>query len=108
MTRFHGGPANGQTLMLQNAPKFLRVTLATERGKVIFDALDEPDDKPLSTERLFAYELRGEVGRVHVNMGSKGGGWYTTAEYHFVANHPLDQEIRRNGDWYAWIAKQGK
>lgn len=102
MTQMHGGPANGQNLMLRAAPRLLRVTLATERGKPKFDALDQPEDRPQSGERLFAYELDGEATNVHVNMGRKGSGWYKLANYKFIPAQPTDAEMRTGTAWLKW------
>lgn len=108
MTKFNGGPANGQTLMLKRAPKFLRVTLKTERGKPKFDALDQPNDTPEATERIFAYEQFGEVGSAHINMGRKGGGFYTLADYRFVPDQPTDAEMRNSVKWEKWCEARPK
>jgi len=58
MTTFEDGPAKGQHLSLQRAPKFLRVV--EDGGK--WDALDQPTDEPRPGETLYAYRISSEVG----------------------------------------------
>lgn len=108
MTKFNGGPANGQTLMLKRAPKFLRVTLKNERGKAKFDALDNPDDTPEAAETLMAYERFGLCGQVHLNMGRFRGGFYALAEYRYVLDQPSDLEMRNSVKWEKWCEARPK
>lgn len=102
MTRFIDGPAKGQKLMLKRAAFFMRVV--EENGK--WDALDQPGDSPRPGEKLYAYKVQGEVGMCHINMGSKGGGFYPMAEYRMVDPQPSDAEMREYSAWVAWCERQ--
>lgn len=95
MTRFEDGPAKGQVLMLKRAPYFLRVTEAD--GK--WDALDQLDDEPSLSERLFAYELMGKPGVVFM----RPGGTYPAALYRFVERQPTDLQMRDGRAWALWV-----
>jgi hypothetical protein len=101
MTRFQDGPAKGQTLMLNRAPRFLRVV---EKGGK-FDALDQLDDKPEAGEKIYAYEIVGEPGSIHINRGGGRGGFYTMGEYKLVAEQPTDAQMRTLQAWRGWCEK---
>lgn len=99
MTTFQDGPAKGQRLMLHRAARFLRVTELN--GK--WDALDQPSDTPRPDEKLYAYEIVGKPGHMHLNTGRKpGGGFYPIAEYRFVPAQPTDAQMRDREQWYRW------
>lgn len=81
-------------MMLKRSPLFLRVT---ERdGKL--DALDQLDDKPHESETIYAYERVGEAYACHINA-TKGGGFYSMADYKFVVPQPTDKEMRTLDAW---------
>lgn len=103
MTNFEDGPAQGLTLILQRAPKFLRVVVS---GGGKWDALDQLDDVPGTDEQLFAYELHGNVtsgfwdGRG--KDGRRTGGQFAGGTYRFVAEQPTDAQMRTLEAWRAW------
>jgi hypothetical protein len=101
MTTFQDGPAKGKTLMLRRAPRFLRVV--EKNGK--FDALDQLDDKPEPGENLFAYEITGRPGMMHIHKRG-GGGWYPIANYRFIEPQPTDAEMRTIEAWHSWCMKE--
>lgn len=80
MTTFVDGPAKGKNLSLKRAPRFLRVVC---EGST-WDALDQPDDTPKETEKLFAYEIVGEPYRVHLHCSGGRGGFYQCGSYKSV------------------------
>lgn len=98
MTTFHDGPAHGKILGLRRAPRFLRVVIKPN-GEI--DALDQLDDTPERLETIHAYEVFGQVGGMHVRA-SKGGGFYTIAEYRHVHPQPTDAEMRTTAAWHTW------
>jgi hypothetical protein len=102
MTNFLSGPAKGQHLYLKRAPRFLRVT--EDGGK--FDALDQLEDYPKVTERLFAYEIVGMPGSCHINRSGGRGGFYTVATYKMVEPQPTDVQMRVEADWKKWCYGQ--
>lgn len=103
MTTFLNGPAKDQHLMLKRAPVFLRVTYAC--GK--WDALDQLGDTPRAEEMLHCYRIEGEPGMCHINMGSKGGGFYAIAQYKHVTAQPSDEQMRSQPQWEAWCQAEG-
>ena len=103
MTRFVDGPAKGKVLMLRRAPRFLRVT--EEAGQ--FDALDQLDDQPKPTEKLYAYEITGTAGYAFVD-GPKCRGRYAIASYHLVPQQPADEDMRTIARWHDWCVNAAK
>lgn len=104
MTTFEDGPAKGQTLMLQRAPRFLRVT---QHGAT-FDALDLMGDVPKPEEKLFVYEIVGEPGRIHINRSGGRGGFFSTGHYRFVSPQPADADMRNFEAWCRWCHRQAE
>jgi hypothetical protein len=102
---FEDGPAQGETLFLHRAPRFLRVVIDRDSGKV--DALDQLDDTPAPAEAVHVYEIEGSAGWVHLNMGGsrRGTGFYASATY----RHRPDvdgEQVRDNAAWQAWARAQ--
>lgn len=106
MTTFNDGPAKGKVLRLKRAPKFLRVVVADGVAGQQWDALDQLDDVPKLGERIFAYHIVGEPGCCHINAGRGAGGFFTTAFYALVAQHPDDATMRDASAWRAWCHQQ--
>ena len=102
MTTFEDGPAKGQHLMLQRAPRFLRVVEA--HGK--WDALDLPTDTPNPEEKLYAYQVGSYLGMCHLNRGRGRGGFYPIASYRYVNAQPADGEMRTSEAWARWCSAQ--
>lgn len=106
MTRFIDGPAQGHVLSLARAPHFLRVVV--NRAGVV-DGLDQLDDTPEAGEKLYAYEVVGEVGRCHVYRRGKGAGpsgWFAIANYKLCEKQPTDEEMRTTERWHEWALLQ--
>jgi hypothetical protein len=99
MTTFEDGPAKGQKLLLHRAPRFLRVTCDGEH----WDVLDQLEDVPKASEKLFAYELTTNPGMCHINAG-KRSGFYTIANYRLITEQPtnLVMRCRDNEAWRQW------
>jgi len=100
MTRFHGGPANDRILNLQRSPKLLRVTQEGDN----FDALDQPEDEPRPTEKIWLYERVGEPSFAFVD-GSKFRGRCAIADYRFVTAQPPEEDLRDGKKWWAFNHK---
>lgn len=97
MTTFQDGPAKGQTLMLQRACYFLRVT----ESAGVFDALDQLGDEPRQDETIHAYVMVGKHSWVHIRKKG-GGGFFSMAEYRLVPVQPTDAEMRTFEAWSVW------
>lgn len=102
MTTFQDGPAAGKHLSLHRAAMFLRVV--EENGK--FDALDQLDDTPKPTEKIYAYTIVGKPGMCHVNRGGGRGGFYALATYRLCTKQPPDDVMRDSAAWEAWVRSQ--
>ena len=107
MIRFEDGPAAGQFLSLKSAPRFLRA-VHDPHGQGKWDALDQPEDTPTASEKLFAYEVHGEVGTCHVYRrgGGRVSGFQPIAYYRIVPEQPAEDEMRDSTKWRAWCEKK--
>lgn len=103
MTSFLSGPAEGKVLMLRRSPIFLRVVIAAD-GKL--DALDQPGDQPMPSERIHVYKLEGQVGSYHINRRGGGGGFFSVATYRHLPDQPQDSDVRETRNWQAWCLSQ--
>jgi hypothetical protein len=102
MITFLDGPAQGQTLALKRAPRFLRVTRFRAKE---FDALDQLDDTPRVGEMLFAYEIAEYQGVYHLLCGrgaKSASGFYQQGAYRFVVDQPDDATMRDTERWRQW------
>lgn len=102
MTRFLDGPAEGQTMLLRNAPLVLRAVQGPD-GR--WDALDMPTDQPAPHEAVVLYERVSAAGFVHVRA-SKGGGFYASADYRVRADQLDDAIVRNQPAWRAWLTDE--
>ncbi len=102
MTTFQDGPAAASTLQLRRAPKFLRVVVDGDE----VDALDQLEDSPRATEKLFAYVIVENHGMIHINArdkrGRRCGGYYAMAKYALVEVQPADEIMRSKSKWRNW------
>jgi hypothetical protein len=108
VTRFLDGPAAGTTLYLKRAPVYLRAVQGpagpTHAGD--WDALDQLEDEPRSSERIVVYRLEGEPTFCHINRGGRGSGFYRGGAYRVVEPQPTDLEVRSTAAWRAWVSVQ--
>jgi hypothetical protein len=102
MTRFTGGPAARQVLLLRRAPLYLRVVRA-RAGKHEWDALDQVVDAPKPGEDVHAYRRTKLNGQVHLCCSKGASGWYVLADYEFVGEQPDEAAMRDNPAWQAWV-----
>ena len=100
MTRLHGGPADGVTLMLQRAPIYLRAVCIPGGD---WDALNQLDDAPKASEQIIVYQRDGDGGWVHLRT-NRGCRWYTSAEYRVLDLQPDDAAVRETAAWRAWCS----
>lgn len=84
--------------MLKRAPLLLRVTVENDK----IDALDQPQDIPRPTEKLFAYSRVGEPGMIHI-YARKASGFYSVATYQLLTTQPPDQVMRDNQAWQHFL-----
>lgn len=101
MTRFLDGPAVTKTLCIRRAPAFLRVVVDDHASGGV-DALDQLEDEPTASERLFAYQLTERPGGMFVNAKGSRGGFFPIATYRLVAIQPDDATMRNNASWAQW------
>jgi hypothetical protein len=107
MSTFHGGPADGVTLMLARAPLYLRVVTDQFAGKT--DALDQLDDQADEHETIHVYRRRGDTRMAHINYGRQRSrsGFYSFADYDHVDTEPeTAEQLRDNLAWQAWVGDQ--
>lgn len=106
MTTLIDGPAAAKRLMLRRCARFLRVVV-NAKGEI--DALDQPDDKPAADETIYAYEVVGKPGAVHLNTrGQPGGGFYPIAEYKFITEQPPQAVMMNRREWFDWTEQRAK
>lgn len=109
MTRFHQGPADGVSLMIKRAPRFLRVVeAAASTDGQRFDALDQLGDTPTAQEVIHVYELFGSVGSMHLNRGRGQGGCFVVATYYYHPRQPEDAQVRDAAAWQTWCLEAAK
>lgn len=128
MVTIKDGPAAGATLMLQRAPRLLRVTVKIPAAAALFDpvtqrppgatarlaaagftapradvdALDQVDDVAEPGEAIHVYRRGRYDGRMHLNGGTPArSGFYAVAEYWHLPD--VDGEALRDRDaWQTW------
>ncbi len=111
MTTFEDGPAKGQTLMLHRATIFLRVVVDDKASGMLWDALDQPDDVPKATEKLYAYQCTGVRGSAFVDgrdpkTGKRFGNRVPITSYKLVKPQPTDAEMRSTFGWQKWCKEE--
>jgi hypothetical protein len=107
VSQFLDGPAADQSLMLRRAPFFLRV-VQSRNGT--WDALDQIDDEPKATEKLFVYVRVGGFTEMHLcarGGGKSAAGWYQLANYRLHEEQPDDATMRSRERWQAWCQEKG-
>ena len=105
MLNLQDGPVKG-VYYCKRAPVFLRAVIDTNGDK---DCLDQINDLPKPTEKVYVYQLQGEAGWMHIQARGKGGkglsGFYATGDY----KHLPDVEgeaLRDNSAWQEWAIRQ--
>ncbi len=104
MIHFIDGPARDAALSLRRTPLFLRVVIDQD-GTV--DALDQLDDKPEKTEKIYVYRLvEGSVSHAIACRRGEGCTPIPGAEYKIHTEQPQDEEIRSTEAWRKWTEAQ--
>lgn len=96
------GPA-ADTFMVKRAPIWLRAVVDTVSGKK--DVLNELEDKPSVTEKIYVYKRQGEASTVHLLMSPRSkSGFYAMATYKYQPG--IDGEALRETDaWQKWVTE---
>lgn len=103
MIRLSDGPCRGSYLV-KRAPLYLRAVRGASGNT---DVLDQLDDEASSSERIYVYQRQGEPMQVHLNLGRKGSGFYSMADYRHIAD--VDGEpFRDAASWRVWATEQRK
>lgn len=104
MVTFLDGLAEGVTLMLRRAPKFLRV-VRSRRGE--WDALDQLDDEPKPQESVHVYLRTKLESPIHIKMSSRSGsGYYARASYEAYPVQPGSGVTHDRKKWRAWTVAE--
>lgn len=101
MTNFIDGPAQFKTLACRRAPFFLRVVF-DPHGDGTWDALDQLDDEPAASEKIYVYQLVEKPAACFVRA-TTGGGPRPYAKYRLVVEQPDDKVLRNAPLWHAWV-----
>jgi hypothetical protein len=89
--------------MVKRAPVFLR---AVKNGKGETDVLDQLDDMPKKTEKIYIYKRVGGFTDIHVLMSPRSkSGWYVLANYNWIQEIDGEQ-YRDNATWQLWVADE--
>jgi len=94
------GPVKG-IYYCKRAPVFLRAVIDANGDK---DCLDQINDEPKPTEKVYIYKLQGEPGQIHL-YGTKIRGFYAMGDYEHLPD--VDGEkLRDNHLWQEWAISQ--
>lgn len=112
MFSFKKGPADNRMLLLNRAPKFLRVTWD---GKE-FDGLDGIEQDPKPGAQISVYERIGKPGQVLMDFpewakkknSTLKSQHLMTAEYLFYPIQPDDSTCRIWESWKRWCTEEMK
>lgn len=87
------------TYLVKRAPIFLRAVIDERTGDK--DVLNELDDEPRPTEKVYIYKLFDDTSPVHLNFGGGKGGFYVMGKYRHLPD--VDGETLRETEvWRAW------
>ena len=106
MVTFLDGPAAGQSLHLARTPILLRVTHDPQADR--WDALDQLEDQPTESERIYVYELATEPSRVFVDYRDgrgRRGMSMLHASYRLVRSCPPPTEMQARHGWFEWCTE---
>jgi hypothetical protein len=102
MLTLNDGPCKG-TFMVKRAPIFLRAVIDA-KGEI--DVLDQLDDTPKKTEKIYVYKRIGQASTFHVKMAKRSElGWYVLADYWYMPDVDGEQ-YRDNATWQLWVADE--
>jgi hypothetical protein len=108
LSKFIDGPAAEVSLSLRRSPTLLRVVRAADGA---WDALDQIIDAPEPSETVYVYRRVTEPVMYHFSgrdkQGRRTGGFRSTADYRFLPDQPLADDVRTNAAWQAWCQANG-
>ena len=99
MVRLIDGPAADVELELRRAPEFLRVVI---NFNAEVDALDQLDDEPKPSEKIYVYRLTGEPSHGIACSRGKGCKPFVAADYSLYRQQPPDWIVRNQENWRRW------
>jgi hypothetical protein len=89
--------------MVKRAPVFLRAVMD---GKGETDVLDQVEDTPKKTEKIYVYKRKGEGSWCHIKMVKRSqSGYYALADYWYMPDVDGEQ-FRDNNVWRSWSTEQ--
>jgi hypothetical protein len=88
--------------MVKRAPVLLRAVI-DKMGET--DVLDQIDDTPKKSEKIYVYKREGGFTTVHIYMSPRSrSGFYAMAKYRYLPD--VDgEELRDNGTWQKWATE---
>ena len=94
MPTFVLGPAQGEILEIERAPRFIRVC----QNGPCFRVLDQPGHEPEETELIYVYQLEGRT--------TEEPDLAAAATYHYLPEQPADRTARSTPAWCGWTKQQ--
>ena len=86
--------------MVKRAPEFLRA-VRDKMGET--DVLDQIDDTPKKSEKIYVYKREGGFTTVHIYMSPRASsGFYAMAKYRYLPDVDGEQ-FRDNCVWQKWV-----
>ena len=96
------GPCKGDYLV-KRSPVFLRAVIDA-KGEI--DVLDQVEDTPKKTEKIYVYKRIGESTWCHIKMGKRSqSGYYALANYCYMPDVDGEQ-LRDTAKWQIWVTEQ--
>ena len=90
-------------LLVHRAPLYLRAVIGR---KGVIDVLDQVEDTPKKTEKIYVYKREEGWVDIHISMTPRShSGFYVIAKYHYLPD--VDGEsLRDNEEWQKWAFAQ--
>lgn len=103
MIKFLDGPAAGTELIVRDAPIYLRAVI-DKNGAV--DALDQPNDTPKLSEKIYAYRMVDGTYKSGFYCGKDGCKLFRSGDYKLCSIQPSQEILRYRESWYEWVKQR--